>query len=61
MAKRTHEEIHNIPDYKGNAKQNHVKIPPHSSWNDYHQEHKLQPSLARVQGKKNTYTLLVEM
>jgi hypothetical protein len=26
----THEEMFNIPGHKGNANQNHVKIPPHS-------------------------------
>jgi hypothetical protein len=31
MAKNTHEEMLNIPDHKGNANQNHIKIPPHSS------------------------------
>jgi hypothetical protein len=30
MAKKTHEEILNIPGHKGNANQNHVKIPPYS-------------------------------
>jgi hypothetical protein len=30
MAKRTHEEMLTIPGYKGNANQNHVKVPPHS-------------------------------
>jgi hypothetical protein len=28
--KKTHEEIYNIPGYKGNVNQNHIKIPPHS-------------------------------
>jgi hypothetical protein len=28
MAK-THEEMPNIPDHKGNTTQNHIKIPPH--------------------------------
>jgi hypothetical protein len=27
---KTHEEILNIPGHKGNANQNHIKIPPHS-------------------------------
>jgi hypothetical protein len=30
MAKKTHEEMLNIPGHKGIAIQNHVKIPPHS-------------------------------
>jgi hypothetical protein len=28
--KKTHEEMLNIPCRKGNANQNHTKIPPHS-------------------------------
>jgi hypothetical protein len=27
---KTHEEMLNIPDHKGNANQNQVKIPPYS-------------------------------
>jgi hypothetical protein len=27
---KTHEEMLDIPDHKGNANQNHIKIPPHS-------------------------------
>jgi hypothetical protein len=27
-----------IPGPKGNANQNHTKIPPHSCYNSYHQE-----------------------
>jgi hypothetical protein len=38
---------------KGNAHQNHTKIPPHSYWNSYHQEHHQQQRLARMQ---ETYT-----
>jgi hypothetical protein len=30
MAKKTHEEVLNIPGHKRNANQNHVKILPHS-------------------------------
>jgi hypothetical protein len=30
MAKKTHEKILTIPSHKGNANQNHMKIPPHS-------------------------------
>jgi hypothetical protein len=26
---KTHEEMLNIPSHKGNANQNHIKIPPH--------------------------------
>jgi hypothetical protein len=28
--KKTHEKLFIIPGYKGNANQNHTKIPPHS-------------------------------
>jgi hypothetical protein len=30
MAKKYLEEMLNFPDYKGDASQNHIKIPPHS-------------------------------
>jgi hypothetical protein len=30
IAKKTHEEMLNIPGHKGNVNQNHFKIPPHS-------------------------------
>jgi hypothetical protein len=30
---KTNEEMLSITDHKGNANQNHVKIPPHSSLN----------------------------
>jgi hypothetical protein len=30
MAKKTHEKMLTIPVHKGNANQNHIKIPPHS-------------------------------
>jgi hypothetical protein len=53
MAKKTHEEMLNIPGHKENANQNHIKIPPHSCQNGYHQEHKQQQMLARV-GEKGT-------
>jgi hypothetical protein len=29
MAKKTHEKVLNISGHKGNANQNHIKIPPH--------------------------------
>jgi adenylate kinase len=29
MAKKTHEEMLNIPGHKENANQNHIRIPPH--------------------------------
>jgi hypothetical protein len=28
-AQKTHEEMLTMPDHKGNANQNHIKIPPH--------------------------------
>jgi hypothetical protein len=49
------------PWHKGNANQNHIKILPHSCLNGYHQEHKQQQMLARMQGKRNPHTLLVGM
>jgi hypothetical protein len=29
MTKKTHEKILTIPGHKGNANQNHIKIPPY--------------------------------
>jgi hypothetical protein len=47
----THTKIHwkmlNIPGHRGNANLNHIKIPPHSCENGYHQEHK-QQMLVRI-------------
>jgi hypothetical protein len=51
MGKNTHEEMLNIPTHKGNVNQNHIKIPPLSCKNDYHQEHKQQYMLVRMWGK----------
>jgi hypothetical protein len=51
-----------IPDHKRNANQNHTKIPPHSWWNNYHQEHQQQQTLTRMWGKGTViYILLVGM
>jgi hypothetical protein len=47
MAKK-HKEMLNIPGHKGNANQNCIEIPLHSSQNGYHQEHKEQETLARM-------------
>jgi hypothetical protein len=62
MAKNHVKKIFNIPDHKGNANKNHVKIRPHSCWNGYHSntmiEHK-QQTLVRLWGKRNPHTLLV--
>jgi hypothetical protein len=41
----------NILGRKGNANQNYIEIPPHSTQNGYHQEHK-QHMLVKVWGKK---------
>jgi hypothetical protein len=54
----THKERLNAPGHKGNANQNHVKIPPHPCWNSYHQE---QQVLAKMWGKRNPHALLVGM
>jgi hypothetical protein len=40
-----------IPGNKGNANQNHIKIPPHSYFNGYHQEYKQQQMLVKMWGK----------
>jgi hypothetical protein len=48
MVKRTHEKMLNIPGHKGNANQNHIKIPLHYCLNGYHQEHKQQQMLGRI-------------
>jgi hypothetical protein len=37
-----------IPDHKGNANQNYIKISLHSSQNSYHQEHKEQQILEKM-------------
>jgi hypothetical protein len=49
--KNVHEKMFTSPGHKGNANQNHTKVPPH------HQ----QQMLARMQGKRNPHTLLVGM
>jgi hypothetical protein len=60
MAKRNEKMLTN-PGHKGNASQNHNKIPSHSSKNSYCQEHHQQQMLVRMRGKRNPYTLLVGM
>jgi hypothetical protein len=45
---KTHEEMFNIPGYKRNVNQNHIKILPHSCENGYHQEHRQQEMLVRM-------------
>jgi hypothetical protein len=44
----------NILGHKENANQNDIELPPHSSQNGYHQEHKQQQMLARMQAMKRT-------
>jgi hypothetical protein len=61
MAKNHMKKMLNIPGHKGNANQNHTKIPPHSCQNSYHQKHHQQQMLARMQGKRNPHLLLVRM
>jgi hypothetical protein len=39
MAKKTHEEMLTISSHKGNANQNHIKIPPNSCQNRRHYKH----------------------
>jgi hypothetical protein len=51
----------NIFSYQGNANASHTKIPLHPDQNGYHQENKQQQMLVRMQGKSNSYTLLVGM
>jgi hypothetical protein len=45
----------NISDHKGNVNHNHIKIPPHSRQDGYHQENKQQQQqmLARMWRKRN--------
>jgi hypothetical protein len=50
----------NIFSYKGNANKNHTEHPSHLSQNDCHQENK-QQMLVRMQGKRDSYTLLERM
>jgi hypothetical protein len=50
-----------ISIHKGNANQNHTKIPPHLCYNSHHQKNHQQYVLARMWGKRNPHTLLVGM
>jgi hypothetical protein len=54
MSKKKYEKMITIPGHKGNENQN-IKIPPHSCYNGYHQEHK-QHKLMRMQ-KEPSYTV----
>jgi hypothetical protein len=40
IAKKHMKKMLTLPDHKGKANQNHIKIPPYSYYNGYHQEHK---------------------
>jgi hypothetical protein len=50
----------NIVSHKGTRNQNGTEILSHPSQNGYHQENK-QQILERMCGKRNPYTLLVEI
>jgi hypothetical protein len=39
---KKNEEMLTMPDHKGNADQNYIKIPPHSCYNGYHKEFQQQ-------------------
>jgi hypothetical protein len=54
MTKKKYEKMITIPGHKGNAYQNHIKIPPHSCLNNYHQE-------LNNKCRWNPHTLLVGM
>jgi hypothetical protein len=60
MAKHTWRNAHH-PGHKGNATQNHTKIPPHSCQNGYRQELKQLQMLVRIWRERNPHTLLVGM
>jgi hypothetical protein len=49
-----------ISSHKGNANQNHTKIPPHLCQNR-HQEHLQKQELEQMLGKNNPCTLMVGM
>jgi hypothetical protein len=36
---KKHEKMLTISGHKGNANQNHTKIPPHPCWNSHHQKY----------------------
>jgi hypothetical protein len=61
MAKKYMKKMLTISGQKGNANQNHTKIPPHPCYNTHHQKHHHQQVLERMWGKRNPHTLLVEM
>jgi chorismate mutase len=49
------------PCHKGNANQNHIKIPPYSCQNGYYEENKQQQMLARMWGKRNPHNVGEEL
>jgi hypothetical protein len=51
----------NSLSHKGHANQNDSMIPSHHGQNGCHQENKQQQIVARMQGRRNSRTLLVEM
>jgi hypothetical protein len=55
------EKMLTISGHKGNANQNHTKIPPHPCLNSYHQKHHHHQMMDRMWGKINLHTLLVGM
>jgi hypothetical protein len=61
IAKKTHEKMLTISSHKGNANQNHTKIPSHPCLNSHHQKHHQQHVLVRMWEKRNLHTLLVGM
>jgi hypothetical protein len=50
----------NILSHKGNASQNDIGIPSHPNQNGCHHDNK-QQMVARMQGNRNLYILLVGM
>jgi hypothetical protein len=57
--KKLHEEMLTIPGHK--KIQIKIILRFHSCQNGYHQEYKQQQMLVRMWGKRNPYTLLVQM
>jgi hypothetical protein len=52
-----HEEMFNIITPKGNANENYIDIPSHTSQNGYHEEN--IKSCLGCEEKRNPYTVLV--
>jgi hypothetical protein len=47
---KPHEKMLTISSHKGNANQNHTKVPPHPYKNSSHQKHHHQQLLTRMWG-----------